>query len=95
MTLRDDLMTGDTYLTQHGDDPASDGAALNDAFLEIANILEPEASYGDTDEIDPDLLEIIIESTGYPGLDEEPFKPQVAAEWIDRRAKSGGGSGWL
>lgn len=95
MTLRNNLMTGDTYLTQHSDDPAADGVALDDAFLAIANILEPDADYTDTDEVDPDLLETIIEYVGHPGLDAEPFNPRVAAEHIDRRAKSGGGRGWL
>lgn len=94
-TLRDNLMTGDTYLTQHSDDPASDGAALDNAFLAIANILEPNANYAGTDEIDPDFLEIIIEHVGHPGLDVEPCDPQTAAEHIDARAKASGGRGWI
>lgn len=94
-TLRENLMTGDTYLTQHSDDPSSDGAALDDAFLAIAQILEPDAGYTDTDEVDRDLLETIIEYVGHPGMDAEPFDPQMATANIDRRAKNSGGRGWL
>lgn len=95
MTLRDNLMTGDTYLTQHSDNPAADGAALDDAFLAIANILKPNAGYAGTDEITDGMLDLIFEHVGHPGLDAEPFDPQTAAEYIDSRAKSGGGRGWL
>lgn len=89
-TLRWNLESGSSYLTQESDDPAVDGKILADNFEAVADRLFGE-EYTDAD------MELILDVCG---SNPEPFycadsTVDELATVVDAYVKRRGGKGWM
>ena len=89
-TLRYNLESGDSYLTQHSENPEVEGSILADNFEAVA-----ERIFGDT-YTDQDMEYILTVCRSAPELFyEEGVDVEELAKLVDGYAKASGGKGWL